>query len=64
MVLSIRRSHELHSRRLNRNVWLSVILIGFVALIFCLTIVKVSNGNGLEAYDHIVRPSLLPEIKD
>ena len=64
MVLSIRRSHELHSRRLNRNVWLSVILIGFVALIFCLTIVKVSNGNGLEAYDHVVRPSLLSEIKD
>lgn len=56
--------HELHIRRLSRNVWLSIILIGFVLIIFCLTIVKVSNGNGLEAYDHAVRPSLLPEVKN
>lgn len=56
--------HELHIRRLSRNIWLSIILIGFVLIIFCLTIVKVSNGNGLEAYDHAVRPSLLPEVKN
>mgnify|MGYP004364336849 FL=1 len=56
--------HELHIRRLSRNIWLSIILIGFVLIIFCLTIVKVSNGNGLEAYDHVVRPSLLPEVKN
>jgi len=56
--------HELHIRRLSRNIWLSIILIGFVMIIFCLTIVKVSNGNGLEAYDHVVRPSLLPEVKN
>ena len=56
--------HELHIRRLSRNVWLSIILIGFDLIIFCLTIVKVSNGNGLEAYDHVVRPSLLPEVKN
>ena len=62
--MSLRRPHELHIRRLSRNVWLSIILIGFVLIIFCLTIVKVSNGNGLEAYDHVVRPSLLPEVKN
>ena len=56
--------HELHIRRLSRNVWLSIILIGFVLIIICLTIVKVSNGNGLEAYDHVVRPSLLPQVKN
>ena len=56
--------HELHIRRLSRNVWLSIILIGFVLIIFCLTIVKVSNGNGLEAYDHVVRPSLLSEVEN
>ena len=61
MVLSLRHTHELHTRRFNRNLWLSLILLGFVFIIFCLTIVKVSNGEKIEAYDYVIRSSLLPE---
>jgi hypothetical protein len=45
----IRRDHELHQRRWGRNSGLGLALILFVALVFGLTIVKVSrqdeNGN-------------------
>ncbi len=47
--MAIRREHELHLRRLGRNLGLGVVLAAFVALVFGLTIVKVShqdaNGN-------------------
>lgn len=34
--------HELHRRRLGRNLGLGLVLAGFVAMIFALTVVKVS----------------------
>ncbi len=47
--MAIHRDHELHLRRFGRNLGLGVVLASFVALIFGLTIVKVSrqdvNGN-------------------
>ncbi len=62
--MSLRNLHELHTRRLGRNLWLSLILVGFVTIIFCLTIVKVSNGEKVEVYDHVTRSSLLSEEKN
>ncbi|MDA0362101.1 MAG: hypothetical protein O3A45_03765 [Proteobacteria bacterium] len=61
--MSFRPLHELHVRRLSRNVGLGLVLVGFVGLVFGLTIVKVSNGSKLEAYDHSPRPSLIVEEK-
>jgi hypothetical protein len=61
--VSFRPLHELHVRRLSRNVGLGLVLVGFVGLVFGLTIVKVSNGSKLEAYDHSSRPSLIVEEK-
>ena len=37
--------HELHKRRLNKNIGLGVVLVTFVALIFGLTVVKVTDGD-------------------
>ncbi len=49
--MAITRDHELHLRRWSRNLGLGLVLGGFVALVFGLTIVKVTN----EADQHIGR---------
>ena len=38
---------------------LAGILAGFVVLVFAITVVKLSSGQLMEAFDHVVRPSLL-----
>jgi len=43
MVTTIRAEHELHRRRLSRNVGLGVALILFVGLVYGLTIAKVGT---------------------
>lgn len=37
--------HELHKRRLGRNVGLAVVLAGFIVIVFGLTVVKVTRGD-------------------
>ena len=58
--MQLHTEHELHGRRRSRNVGLGIVLIAFVALVFALTVVKVSQGHLMEAYDHQPRTSLLP----
>ena len=41
--MPITKEHEIHTRRLGRNMGLGLVLVGFVALIFALTVVKVTN---------------------
>jgi hypothetical protein len=44
--------HELHKRRLGRNVGLGIVLLAFVALVFGLTVVKVLNmGEAVSAVE-------------
>ncbi len=43
--MSFRGAHELHKRRFGRNLGLGLVLAGFVALIFGLTIAKVSDDD-------------------
>lgn len=43
--MSFRQEHELHKRRFGRNLGLGLVLAGFVALVFGMTIVKVSNDD-------------------
>ena len=60
--MAFREEHEIHKRRFGRNVGLGLVLLAFVAIIFGVTIVKVSNGGMVEAFDHAVRPSItIPE---
>jgi hypothetical protein len=56
--MAIRAEHELHRRRLSRNVGVGLILVAFIAIMFGLTVVKVRSGASMEAFDHVVRPSL------
>ena len=37
--------HELHKRRMGKNIGIGVILVTFVALMFGLTVVKVTDGD-------------------
>ena len=57
--MAMNRLHTLHARRMRRNVTIGLVLGGFVILVFALTVVKMSQGNMMEAFDHVVRPSLL-----
>jgi hypothetical protein len=41
--MAIHRDHELHTRRRGRNLGLGLVLAAFAALIFGLTVVKISH---------------------
>lgn len=56
--MSFRPDHELHRRRFSRNLGLGITLVAFVALVFALTVVKVTRGEPMEAFDHSFRPEL------
>ena len=58
--MALAREHEMHKRRSGRNVGLAVVLLAFIALVFGLTIAKVSGGGTVEAFDHTYRPALDP----
>lgn len=53
--------HELHRRRFGRNVGVGVTLALFIVLVFALTVVKVTRGDPMQAFDHVVRPELAAE---
>lgn len=52
--------HELHKRRFGRNLGLGLVLLAFVALVFGLTVVKVTGLGQFQAFDHVVRPEMIP----
>ena len=56
----IKATHELHQRRLSRNVGVALTLVFLIAVVFGLTVVKVTRGDSLQAYDHAVRPEMVP----
>ena len=43
--MGLSREHELHKRRFGRNLGLGLVLAGFVALIFGLTVAKVTDDD-------------------
>ncbi|SFT80029.1 hypothetical protein [Sedimentitalea nanhaiensis] len=43
--MSIKTTHELHHRRFGRNLGVGLILAAFAALVFGLTMVKVTSGD-------------------
>lgn len=51
-------SNDLYARRRSRNVGLGLTLGAVVALIFAVTIVKLTHGQSMEAFDHQYRSSL------
>ncbi|MEM1273396.1 MAG: hypothetical protein AAGF88_06235 [Pseudomonadota bacterium] len=59
--MPLTQTHDLHRRRLGRNIGVALSLLGFCVIVFGLTIAKVRQGASLEAYDHIARPSITVE---
>ena len=51
---------DLHRRRAGRNVGLALVLLGFVALVFGLSIAKIRSGDLMQAFDHRPRSTQLP----
>lgn len=43
--MALSKQHELHKRRFSRNLGLGLVLAAFVALVFGLTVVKVSTDD-------------------
>jgi hypothetical protein len=62
--MAFHKDHELHERRSGRNFGVLAVLIGFVVIIFGLTVVKVTNGEFAEAFDHVARPALAVEATE
>ncbi|MBJ3761236.1 hypothetical protein ILP92_00530 [Maribius pontilimi] len=58
--MAINAEHELHGRRRSRNVGLGLVLVGFIAIVFGLTVVKVKQLGAVQGFDHVVRPEMLP----
>ncbi|MFV0384469.1 hypothetical protein [Paracoccus sp. (in: a-proteobacteria)] len=58
--MALHVEHEIHRRRRSRNVGLGLVLVCFVALVFGLSIVKVTQGDLMEAFDHQPRVSITP----
>ncbi len=54
--MTFRPEHELHKRRFGRNLGLGLTLAAFVGLVFALTVVKVTRGEPMQGYDHVVQP--------
>ncbi len=62
--MAIKVEHELHERRRGRNLGLGLILAALVAIVFGLTVVKVTelgDARAFEGYDHAVQPASLVE---
>lgn len=56
----LQTEHELHRRRFGRNLGLGIVLGSLVVLVFGLTVVKVTRGDPMQAFDHSLRPEMAP----
>ncbi len=61
--MSFKATHELHDRRLGRNLGVGLVLAALIAVVFGLTVVKVTSGGAVQGFDHVMRPELLPEAQ-
>lgn len=61
--MAITKSHEIHQRRLGRNVGTLVLLLSLAGVFFGLTIAKISSGDLMEGYDYKPRQSLAEEAE-
>ena len=53
--MEMRKDHELHVRRKKSNILLGLVLGGFVVLVSAITVVKMMEGQSMEAFDHQYR---------
>ncbi len=58
--MAIKAEHEIHARRKSRNIGVGLVLVGFIAVVFGQTGVKVQQIGAVQGFDHVVRPDLVP----
>ena len=63
-MVTMRVEHELHQRRRSRNLGLLAVLLAFVVLVFGLSVVKITQGDMMQGFDHRPRASMLPRDPD
>ena len=63
-LMAIKAEHPLHGRRKRSNMMLGLVLGSFVTLVFAITVVKMMDGQSMEAFDHTTRYSIDTEIKE
>ncbi|MEM9716915.1 MAG: cytochrome C oxidase assembly protein [Pseudomonadota bacterium] len=49
---------QIKARQSRNNVWVGFFLLGFVALVFAITVAKMMAGHNMEAFDHVYRPQI------
>jgi hypothetical protein len=62
--MALQVEHEIHTRRKGRNYGVGLLLVGFIAIVFGLTVVKVlqlGDARKFENFDHVARPQIIPE---
>lgn len=59
--MAFRAPHEIYARRFGRNLGVGLLLAGFVALVFALTVVKVTRGESMKGFDHTAEPVSVPD---
>ncbi len=57
-------SHEIYARRRSRNLGLGIVLGALVVMIFAVSVVKLTQGHRMEAFDHGFRATLLPAVEE
>ncbi|MCR9069141.1 MAG: hypothetical protein NXH79_09880 [Rhodobacteraceae bacterium] len=62
--MPITETHELHQRRFGRNLGVALCLVGFIVVVFGLTIAKIREGASMEAFDHQPRVSVTPPVEE
>ena len=56
--------HEIYKRRGSKNLVVAAVMAAFILLIFLVTIVKISDGGTMQAFDHSVRPELIGAVEN
>jgi len=65
--MAIKVEHEVHERRKGRNFGVGALLVGFIGIVFALTVVKVlqlGDARQFENFDHVARPAIIPQEGD
>ncbi len=57
--MAMRATHQIHKRRFSRNLGVGLALAAFAAVMFGLTVAKMSETGPIQGFDHTVRPELL-----
>ncbi len=62
--MPLAHEHEIHRRRLGRNLGVGLCLGALVVVLFGLSAAKVRVDGPVEGFDHVLRPALEPGAQE